>query len=137
MKLIIYRWLKPLDKDKIISAGTSTGGRNNKTFGRIGDRPIIGASTYAHNQYCGVSSTGWGELFIRHCTAYSVVTHMEYKNSSVMEAAQQVMYQKMKGIEGGIIALDKNGNGSFPFNTPLMNRGYITMSGEPKTFIYK
>ena len=126
-----------LDKDRNISAGTSTGGRTNKRFGRIGDSPIIGASTYADNRYCGVSSTGWGEYFIRNCTAHSVVSYVEFKNSSITEAAQWVMYVKMKDIEGGIIALDKEGNGSFPFNTPLMNRGYITLTGEPKVFIYK
>jgi beta-aspartyl-peptidase (threonine type) len=126
-----------LDKNKNISAGTSTGGRNNKRFGRIGDSPIIGASTYADNRYCGVSSTGWGEYFIRNAVAHSVVSYLEFKQSGVAEAAQYVIYQKMKGIEGGIVALDKNGNGSFPFNTPVMNRGYITLTGEPQVFIYK
>lgn len=126
-----------LDINMNISAGTSTGGRNNKRFGRIGDSPIIGASTYADNRYCGVSSTGWGELFIRNCTAHSVVSYYEFKNNNVMEAAQWVMYEKMKGIEGGIIVLDKEGKGSFPFNTPIMNRGYITLTGEPHVFIYK
>jgi len=126
-----------LDNEKNISAGTSTGGRTNKHFGRIGDSPIIGASTYADNRYCGVSSTGWGEYFIRNCTAHSVVSYVEFRNSSITEAAQWVMYVKMKNIEGGIIALDKNGYGSFPFNTPLMNRGYITLNGEPQVFIYK
>lgn len=126
-----------LDLKNNISAGTSTGGRNNKRFGRIGDSPIIGASTFADNKYCGVSSTGWGEFFIRNATAHSVVSYMEFKKNDVVEAAQWVMYEKMKGIEGGIIALDKNGRGSFPFNTPVMNRGYITQTGEPKVFIYK
>jgi len=126
-----------LDINQNISAGTSTGGRTNKRFGRIGDTPIIGASTYADNRYCGVSCTGWGEYFIKNAVAHSVVSYMEFKQSRIDEAAQYVMYQKMKGIEGGIIALDKNGKGSFPFNTPVMNRGYITLSGEPQVFIYK
>jgi len=126
-----------LDRKKNIAAGTSTGGRNNKRFGRIGDSPIIGASTFADNEYCGVSSTGWGELFIRNAVAHSVVSYMEFKNDNIAEAAQWVMYGKMKGIEGGIIALDKNGRGSFPFNTPIMNRGYITLAGQPKVYIYK
>jgi isoaspartyl peptidase/L-asparaginase-like protein (Ntn-hydrolase superfamily) len=45
------------------------------------------------------------------------------------------MYVKMKDIEGGIIALDKEGYGSIPFNTPLMNRGYITLTGESQVLI--
>jgi L-asparaginase / beta-aspartyl-peptidase len=126
-----------LDKAGNLSAGTSTGGRNNKRFGRIGDSPIIGASTYADNRYCAVSSTGWGEFFIRHAAAHSVVSCMELAGTGLADAAQWVMYQKMKGIEGGIIALDKNGHASFPFNTPVMNRGYITLTGEPQVFIYK
>ena len=126
-----------LDLNGNLAAGTSTGGRTNKKYGRIGDSPIIGASTYADNRYCGVSSTGWGEMFIRHCTAHSVVSMMEHKGASVNEAAEGVMYEKMKDIEGGIIALDRKGNISMAFNTPVMNRGYITLTGDPKVFIYK
>jgi beta-aspartyl-peptidase (threonine type) len=126
-----------LDKHGNISAGTSTGGRTNKRWGRIGDSPIIGASTYADNRYCGVSSTGWGEFFIRNCVAHSVISMMEFKNVTVNEAAEFVMFDKMKGIEGGIIALDPKGKVSIAFSTPVMNRGYITMDGEPQVFIYK
>ena len=54
-----------LDKFGNLSAGTSTGGMTNKKWNRIGDAPIIGAGTYANNKSCAVSSTGWGEYFIR------------------------------------------------------------------------
>jgi isoaspartyl peptidase/L-asparaginase-like protein (Ntn-hydrolase superfamily) len=37
----------------------------------------------------------------------------------------------------GAVLLDKDGYGSFPFNTPLMNRSYIMLTGEPQVFIYK
>ena len=47
-----------------ISSGTSTGGTTNKKWGRIGDVPIVGAGTYANNDCCGISATGWGEHFI-------------------------------------------------------------------------
>nr|MBA3705977.1 isoaspartyl peptidase/L-asparaginase [Bacteroidota bacterium] len=116
---------------------TSTGGRTNKRYGRIGDSPIIGASTYADNSYCGISSTGYGEQFIRHVAAHSVYSLMKYKNMAVKEAAEEIMYNEMKGIEGGMIVLDAQGNFAMPFNTPVMNRGYITMKGAPKVFIYK
>src|SRR5665647_2781372 len=39
-----------LDTYGNIAAGTSTGGMNNKKYGRIGDSPIIGAGTYANNK---------------------------------------------------------------------------------------
>ncbi len=54
-----------LDKAGNLAAGTSTGGMTNKKFGRVGDSPIIGAGTYANNNTCAVSCTGWGEYYIR------------------------------------------------------------------------
>jgi beta-aspartyl-peptidase (threonine type) len=41
------------------------------------------------------------------------------------------------GGDGGIIALDHQGNISMTFNTAGMYRGYIQKKGEGKTFIYK
>ena len=38
-----------LDTSGNLAAGTSTGGRTNKKYGRVGDSPIIGAGTYANN----------------------------------------------------------------------------------------
>ncbi len=55
-----------LDAQGNLAAGTSTGGRTNKKFGRVGDSPILGAGTYADNETCGLSATGIGEQFIRH-----------------------------------------------------------------------
>src|SRR5699024_789858 len=57
-----------LDHTGNLAAGTSTGGMTNKKFGRIGDSPIIGAGTYA-NRLVGISSTGWGEFYIRSVAA--------------------------------------------------------------------
>ena len=54
-----------LDMNGNLAAATSTGGMTNKKFGRVGDSPIIGAGTYADNNTCAVSCTGWGEYFIR------------------------------------------------------------------------
>ena len=61
-----------LDQYGNLSAGTSTGGMTNKKWNRIGDAPIIGAGTYANNDNCAVSSTGWGEYFIRGVVAYDI-----------------------------------------------------------------
>ena len=68
-----------LDKNGNIAAGTSTGGMTNKRWGRIGDAPIIGSGTYANNLTCGVSSTGWGEYFIRAQVAHDISAQIEYK----------------------------------------------------------
>ena len=69
-----------LDKFGNLSSGTSTGGMTNKKWGRIGDSPIIGAGTYANNKTCAISSTGWGEFFIRGVIAYDISAMMEYQN---------------------------------------------------------
>ena len=115
-----------LDKNGNIVAGTSTGGMTNKKFNRIGDSPIIGAGTYANNKTCGVSCTGHGEYFIRYAVAHDVSALMEYKNMSVEQASEYVINNKLKaaGGDGGLIALDANGNYSMPFNTAGMYRGY-------------
>jgi len=96
-----------LDKFGNLSAGTSTGGMTNKKWNRIGDAPIIGAGTYANNKSCAVSSTGWGEYFIRGVVAYDIAALMEYKNLSIKKAAKTVINKISKmGGDGGVIAID-------------------------------
>jgi beta-aspartyl-peptidase (threonine type) len=128
-----------LDKNGNIAAGTSTGGMTNKRWGRIGDAPIIGSGTYANNKTCGVSSTGWGEYFIRNQVAYDISAQMEYKNSSLKEATTDVIQNKLTklGGTGGVVALDKNGNMSFEFNTAGMYRASMNDKGELVVKIYK
>jgi beta-aspartyl-peptidase (threonine type) len=106
-----------LDKDGNISAGTSTGGMTNKKYGRVGDSPIIGAGTYA-DKNVGISGTGWGEFYIRTSAARTVAAKYEYQNKDVKTATQEVMLEIEKlGGDGGMIALDKNGNVAMTFNT--------------------
>lgn len=127
-----------LDKEGNIAAGTSTGGMTNKKFGRIGDSPIIGAGTYAYNKTCGVSCTGHGEYFIRVSAAHDVSALMEYKKLSVQQAAEEVIKNlKEMGGDGGLIAMDKNGNIAMPFNTSGMYRGYMKSDGKKEVLIFK
>jgi beta-aspartyl-peptidase (threonine type) len=127
-----------LDKNGNIVAGTSTGGMTNKRWNRIGDAPIIGAGTYANNKTCGVSCTGHGEYFIRYAVAHDMSALMDYKGVSVEEAGKMIIHQKLKeaGGSGGLIALDKCGNITMPFNTAGMYRGY-TKPGERVVEIYE
>jgi beta-aspartyl-peptidase (threonine type) len=113
-----------LDKNGNLAAGTSTGGMTNKKFGRVGDSSIIGAGTYANNTTCAISCTGHGELFIRSVVAYDISCLIEYKNLSLKEACDVVVMDKLVKIggEGGLIALDKNGNIELPFNSDGMYR---------------
>jgi beta-aspartyl-peptidase (threonine type) len=126
-----------LDKEGNISAGTSTGGMTNKKYGRVGDTPIIGAGTYA-DQNVGISGTGWGEFYIRTSAARTVAAKYEYQNKDLKTATQEVMQEIEKlGGDGGIIALDKNGNVAMTFNTEGMYRGTVTEDGEITIEIYK
>lgn len=128
-----------LDQYGNLAAGTSTGGMTNKRWGRVGDAPIIGAGTYANNKTCAVSATGHGEYFIRSVVAYDISALMEYKGLSVQKAADEVVMKKLVKIggEGGVIALDKNGNFAMPFNSAGMYRGFIKSDGSWEVKIYK
>jgi len=118
-----------LDLKGNLAAGTSTGGRTNKMVGRIGDSPLINAGTYANNKTCAVSGTGIGEEFIRHTVAYNVSALMEFKGMTLKQAADEVIFKMLKKDDGGIIAVDKDGNYSAPFNTTGMYRGVATSDG--------
>lgn len=128
-----------LDKNGNLAAGTSTGGMTNKKYNRIGDAPIIGAGTYANNKTCAVSSTGWGEFFIRGVIAYDISAMMEYKDVSLQEAATEVIQKKLPelGGNGGIIAIDHQGNIAMEFNTAGMFRASMNKDGELKTGMYE
>ena len=128
-----------LDKNGNLAAGTSTGGMMMKKFGRVGDSPIIGAGTFADNNTCAVSGTGYGEYFIRLSVARDISDLMAYKNISLNDAANEVIMKKLPqlGGTGGIIAIDKNGTVAMPFNTDGMYRGYFISGDNPVIKIYK
>ncbi|WP_026942775.1 isoaspartyl peptidase/L-asparaginase family protein [Hellea balneolensis] len=108
-----------------LAAATSTGGLTGKEFGRVGDTPIIGAGTYADNRYCAVSATGTGEFFIRAGVARDICSRREYLGESIAQSSNHVIHKTltdMKG-DGGVVAIDEQGNYSFAFNTPGMYRG--------------
>ncbi|HEV7701444.1 MAG TPA: isoaspartyl peptidase/L-asparaginase [Pyrinomonadaceae bacterium] len=127
-----------LDKDGNLAAGTSTGGMTNKQYGRVGDAPIIGAGTFANNNTCAVSATGWGEYFIRLGVARDISAQMEYRALPVQSAADVVLDKVKKlGGDGGVIVMDKFGNMGISFNSEGMYRAYIGPDGKPVVEIYK
>ncbi len=128
-----------LDKNGNLAAATSTGGMTNKKFGRVGDVPIIGAGTYANNKTCAVSATGQGEYFIRLNVAHDISALMEYNNISLVDAANDVIHNKLENLggTGGVIAIDKNGKIAMPFNTPGMFRGYKLNNENPVVLLFK
>lgn len=128
-----------LDAEGNLAAATSTGGRSNKMYGRVGDSPIVGAGTYAENGVCAVSGTGEGEYFIRYAACHDIAALMKYKGLAIEAAAADVIQNKLKtaGGEGGVIALDSHGNFTAPYNTPGLYRGSITKNGQIEIRLYE
>ena len=128
-----------LDRYGNLAAATSTGGMTNKKFGRVGDAPIIGAGTYANNNTVAISGTGWGEYFIRLVMAKSISDMMEFGKMKLKVAADEMVMKKLPALggDGGLIAVDKQGNIAMPFCTVGMYRGYIKNTGEKVIKIYK
>jgi L-asparaginase / beta-aspartyl-peptidase len=127
-----------LDMNGNLAAATSTGGMTNKKFGRVGDAPIIGCGTYADNASAAVSCTGWGEFFIRTVVAKSICDLVELQGMKVDDAAHTLLDKVKKlGGDGGLIAVDKNGNVSMAFNTEGMYRAMLKSDGTMSVEIYK
>lgn len=117
------------DAKGCLAAATSTGGMTNKKFGRVGDTPLIGAGTYA-DEHCAVSCTGHGEYFILGVTAFDVSARMKYKGLSLEDAARETIERQTElGGEGGLIAVDSDGNFALPFNSEGMYRGWANEHG--------
>jgi len=84
------------------------------------------------------SATGHGEFFIRNSVAFDVSARMEYLGMPLEEATKTIIMEKLpsQGGTGGLIAIDKDGNISMPFNTTMMYRGYLKASGEIEVMAY-
>ncbi|MCA3189742.1 MULTISPECIES: isoaspartyl peptidase/L-asparaginase [unclassified Cupriavidus] len=119
------------DANGNLAAATSTGGVTNKQVGRVGDTPVLGAGCYA-DDVAAVSATGTGEMFIRTAAAFDVSAQMRYAGLSLEESARRVVMEKLPAIHGrgGLIAVDRAGNVTLPFNTEGMYRG-LARVGEP------
>jgi len=121
-----------------LAAATSTGGMTAKSPGRVGDSPVIGAGTWADNETCAISATGHGEIFIRYAAAHEIASRMRYAGQSLEEASRAVVIDMLApaGGSGGIIAVDRAGNVSLPFNCSGMYRGTVRGDGRLMTAIY-
>jgi beta-aspartyl-peptidase (threonine type) len=121
-----------LDATGNLAAGTSTGGLFYKMPGRVGDSPIIGAGTYANNLSCAVSGTGVGEFYIRDNVAADICARVRYTHASLADAANQVVMKELVAQrgEGGVIAIDPQGNIAMPYNTNSMMRGFVREDGK-------
>jgi len=121
-----------LDQAGNLAAGTSTGGTSFKMPGRVGDSPIIGAGTYANNESCAVSGTGEGEFFMRNIVAADICERVRYLHVPLEQAANDVVMKELveQRGDGGVIALDRQGNVAAPFNTIGMMTGTVRADGK-------
>lgn len=118
-----------LDSQGRLAAGTSTGGTLNKTPGRVGDCPLIGAGTWA-DAHVAVSCTGQGEYFIRSLAAGTVASRIRYLHESPEEAAIYALKDvKRLGGDGGIIAVGADGRIAFPYNSQGMKYAAVFADG--------
>lgn len=125
------------DGDGNLAAATSTGGMTGKMPGRVGDSPIIGAGTYAHNAACAVSATGHGEMFMRYGVAFEIAARIRHTGLSLDQAARAVIDELGElGGRSGVIAVDRTGGLALPFNTDGMYRGYVLADGKSHTAIW-
>jgi L-asparaginase / beta-aspartyl-peptidase len=125
-----------LDSDGKLAAATSTGGMTNKKFGRVGDVPIIGSGTFA-NHLVAISATGWGEQIMRNVSANTIANYMEFRNTSLDEAINYVLTERLNPGDAGFVAVDHNGIVSMQMNTLGMYRGSINSRGERSVMIWE
>ena len=118
-----------LDRDGRLAAATSTAGVFGKMPGRVGDTPIPGAGSWADGRVA-VSGTGQGEYFIR-VAACAQVSWRVGAGQTLAEAGRAVIEEiGDMGGDGGLIALDRDGNITAPFNSQGMKRAWLTPDGE-------
>lgn len=114
-----------LDQTGRLAAGTSTGGVFGKLEGRVGDTPLIGSGTWS-DESVGASCTGLGEYFILAGGAQDVASRVRYQGANLREATVGLIEDVARlGGDGGVIAVSREGEIAFAWNSEGMKRaGY-------------
>ncbi|GJQ13804.1 hypothetical protein GpartN1_g5595.t1 [Galdieria partita] len=112
-----------------VACATSTGGKTRKWSGRIGDTPVIGAGSYASNKSGAFSCTGHGEEFLRNNAAGFVSTAMEVGKLSLKDAVYELVHNRLKPEDGGIIAVSPSAEIVVDFNSLGMFHAFADSSG--------
>ena len=119
-----------LDQCGHLAAATSTGGLQGKPEGRVGDTPIIGAATWA-DDHVALSTTGYGEYFIRAAAAHDAAARVRYGGQSLdMAVGAALARVKELGGWGGMIALDKTGTVKCGHAAMGMHHGWVGADGK-------
>ncbi|MDV6330443.1 isoaspartyl peptidase/L-asparaginase family protein [Asticcacaulis sp. 201] len=118
-----------LDRHGQLAAATSTAGVFGKLAGRVGDTPLIGAGTWADGQ-TAISCTGQGEYFIR-VNASAQLAFRHKGGQGLAEAADATLQQIVDmGGEGGLIAINAQGEVIAPFRSQGMKRAWFSGDGD-------
>ena len=82
-------------------------------------------------------ATGHGESFVRLAAAHEISARLRHAHQDLQTASSAAIAALQSiGGDGGLIAVDRDGNFAMPFNTRGMYRG-ITLGDEPpRTAIY-
>jgi beta-aspartyl-peptidase (threonine type) len=109
-----------LDAGGRLAAATSTGGREGKRPGRVGDSPIPGAGNYATGR-AAVSATGMGELMLRAACAKDIADRIA-RGEPPGDAARAVLaaLEARFGTPVGVICLDALGRVGIVHGTEAM-----------------
>ncbi len=125
-----------LDAQGRLAAATSTAGVFGKMPGRVGDTPIPAAGTWADG-HVAVSGTGQGEYFIR-VAACAQTAWRVAAGQSLAEASRAVIDEiGALGGDGGLIALDREGNIAAPYNSQGMKRAWLNPAGETGVEVFE
>jgi len=112
-----------LDAAGRLAAATSTGGVTGKSWGRVGDSPVIGAGTWA-DAAVALSCTGTGEHFLRLGASHEVAARVRLAGVPLASALADVLAEvRGLGGTGGAIALGADGTAEWAFTTPGLYRG--------------
>jgi L-asparaginase / beta-aspartyl-peptidase len=122
-----------MDRCGVLAAGTSTGGTFGKMPGRVGDTPIIGASTFASAELA-MSTTGDGEFFIKRGATRDISARVEYLHTPLRTAVDYVVKQligREDHARGAIIAISRDGGIVFSSTGYGLLHGYATQEITP------
>ena len=111
-----------LDASGRLAAATSTGGVFGKLEGRVGDTPLIGSGTWA-DEHVAASCTGLGEYFILGGGAQDIASRVRYQGAELESAAAGLIKDVARlGGDGGVIAVSREGDVAFAWNSEGMKR---------------
>jgi beta-aspartyl-peptidase (threonine type) len=88
-------------------------------------------------RWVAVSGTGTGEEFIRHNVARTIGARVRFAGESLNHAADEVVFRTLKKDDGGIIAVDRDGNVAMPYSSDGMYRGVADSNGRFEVRIFE